>query len=178
MPKSKVSNSGLGQSHSYRRGNRLDVKTIIVLAAGGRREEDEGRPAAGQVRVTLHAALRVWHALSPDCFPSLELDDYTIVNAVKDVHYKRKTGRTEGTKKEICAESNLRRMRGILADYDCIAAFGVSAMTAVDAAGFEASCSGFHPSLQALNRTYKSSEKSAAARGADRVSQWANSVMA
>ncbi|MCP3060451.1 hypothetical protein LXT21_16850 [Myxococcus sp. K38C18041901] len=136
------------------------------------------RPAAGQTGVTLQLALRVWHVLDPVRFPSPNLDDYTLVNAVEAVHFRGKTGRTEGTEQEIRAEENLRRLRGVFAGYDCIVALGRSAMTAVEAAGFEALYSGNHPSLQALNRMYESSEKTPAERRADRVAQWARKVMA
>ncbi|NPD29679.1 hypothetical protein [Corallococcus exiguus] len=178
MPMQNDSGGGFEQSHAYRKGNLSYIKTIIVLAAGGWWEALAGRPAAGQTGVTLQIALQVWHALDPIRFPSLELDDYTIVNAVEDVHYKRKTGRTEGTQAEIRTERNLHRLRRILADYEYIAALGVSARTAVESAGFEASYAGCHPSMQALNRMYTSTEETAAARRVERVAQWARDVMA
>lgn len=178
MPGSMKSCCRYEQSHAYRKGNRPAIRTIIVLAAAGRLEEHARRPAAGQTGVTLKIALRAWNRLDPVRFPSLDLDDYTIVNAVEDVHYKRKTGRTEGTEAEICTERNLLRMRDILTSYDYIAAFGESARTAVEAAGFNASCSGSHPSMQSMNRRYKSLEKTAAARREDRISQWAKEVIA
>ncbi|MCK8503407.1 MULTISPECIES: hypothetical protein [Myxococcus] len=178
MSKSTESSPGNSQSHAFRLGNRPDILTILVLAAAGRLEELAGRPAAGQTGVTLRWAIRVWHMLDPVCFPSPNLDDYAMVNAVEAVHYRGKTGRTEGTEQEIRAEGNLRRLRGVLAGYDCIVALGQSAMTAVEAAGSEALYSGNHPSLQALNRMYVSSERTPVERRADRVAQWARTVMA
>jgi len=166
-------------SPAFRRGNDFNIKTIIVLSAPGQEEEKAGRPAAGQTGTTLQEAIEFWHNALPNEFPSKNLDDYTIVNAVEDVHYKAKTGRTEGTDKEVCDTDNMRRINAIIADAEYAVALGYKAQLAVSGSVFKGKAySGKHPSMNALNTTYNSQERTPQERGSDRIRQWATDVLA
>ena len=142
-------------SPAFRRGDDGSIKTIIVLSAPGQEEEKAGRPAAGQTGTTLQEAIEFWHNALPNEFPSKNLNDYTIVNAVEDIHYKAKTGRTEGTDKEVCDTDNIRRINAIIADAEYVVALGYKAQLTVSGSFFKGKTySGKHPSMNALNTKY------------------------
>lgn len=165
-------------SPAFRRGDDSNIKTIIILSAPGQEEEKAGRPAAGQTGTTLQEAIEFWHNALPNEFPSKKLDDYTIVNAVEDVHYKAKTGRTEGTDKEVCDTNNMRRINAIIADAEYVVALGYKAQLAVSGSVFKGKTySGKHPSMNALNTKYSSQKRTPQERGSDRIRQWANEVL-
>jgi hypothetical protein len=165
-------------SPAFRRGDDTNIKTIIVLSAPGQEEEKAGRPAAGQTGTTLQEAIEFWHNALPTEFPSKNLDDYTIVNAVEDVHYKAKTGRTEGTDTEVCDTDNMKRINAIIADTQYVVALGYKAQLAVSGSIFNGKIySGKHPSMNALNTQYSSQKLTPNERGSDRIRQWATDVL-
>ena len=165
-------------SPAFRRGDDINIKTIIVLSAPGQKEEKAGRPAAGQTGKTLQEAIEFWHNALPNEFPSKNLDDYTIVNAVEDVHYKAKTGRTEGTDTEVCDTDNMTRINAIIADAQYVVALGNKAQLAVSVSIFKRKTySGIHPSMNALNKQYSSQKRTPNERSSDRIKQWANDIL-
>ena len=164
-------------SPSYRKGNSAKVKTTIVLSAPGQEEEKAGRPAAGQTGKTLQMAIEEMHSNDPESFPSNNLDDYSIVNAVEDVHYKAKTGRTEGTDSKILEQENLDRINSILQDSKNVVALGEKAQLAVKNSSFSGNTfEAEHPSMQALNKKYKSNGSTPSERHKDRVNQWTRDI--
>lgn len=165
-------------SPAFRQGDCPNVKTTIILSAPGRAEEKASRPAAGGTGKTLQKAIEIFHEKSPDTFPSKNLDDYTIVNAVGEVHYKGKTGRTEGSNKEICDIENIERLVGIISGSACVVVLGDKAQLAILETGFNGVIYfGGHPSMQALNRKYSSDKQTSYERSSDRIGQWANDVL-
>lgn len=165
-------------SPAFRRGDDSNIKTVIVLSAPGQVEEEAGRPAAGQTGTTLQEAIEFWHSALPNEFPSKNLDDYTIVNAVEDIHYKAKTGRTEGTDKEVCDVNNMRRINEIIADAEYLVTLGYKAQLAVSGSVFKGkNYSGKHPSMNVLNTQYSSQKRTPNERSSDRIRQWANDVL-
>ena len=166
-------------SPAFRQGDDANIKTIIVLSAPGQEEEKAGRPAAGQTGTTLQEAIEFWHNALPNEFPSKNLDDYTIVNTVEDVHYKAKTGRTEGTDTEVCDTDNMKRINAIIADAQYVVALGYKAQLAVSGSIFKGKTySGKHPSMNALNTQYSSQKQTPQERSTDRIKQWASDVLA
>tara|TARA_R110002167_G_scaffold61728_2_gene174320 strand:- start:806 stop:1567 length:762 start_codon:yes stop_codon:yes gene_type:complete len=158
---------------AFRNGDDPKIKTAIILSAPGQVEERVGRPAAGQTGKTLQTAINKLNQSNPKDFPSNNLDDYTILNAVEDVHYKAKTGRTEGKDNEILDPSNMKRINAILTEADNVVALGEKAQLAVNKSSFNGNIfKGKHPSMQALNKKYKSDKQTPSERSQDRVEQW------
>lgn len=164
-------------SPAYRLGD-AQLRTAIVLSAPGRAEWIAQRPAAGQTGITLTSALSEFHRAEPGIFPSLCLDDYTLVNAWGRVEYKARTGRTEATKAEILGAANICRVAQYLRHMDAIVALGDKAQLAVDKAWPAGTIfTGGHPSLQRLNRAYGSCADTPGTRRTDRTHQWARCVL-
>jgi len=163
---------------AFRKGDRDDIKTTIILSAPGRCEEIANRPAAGQTGITLQTAINVLHEECPSIFPSNKLDDYSILNAVEDVHYKSKTGRTEGSTSEVCNLKNLERISEALKDSATVVALGDMAKLAVDGSNFSGVIlKGSHPSMQSLNTTYDSQKDNPSDRSRDRIGRWAKDML-
>jgi hypothetical protein len=164
---------------AFRKGDREDIKTTIILSAPGQCEEIANRPAAGQTGKTLQSAISILHEKCPSKFPTNQLDDYTILNAVEDVHYKGKTGRTEGTKNEVCNLKNLERINGALKDSEVVVALGEMAHLAVDSSSFSGVIlKSSHPSRQSLNKTYDSHKDNPSDRNKDRINSWTMHMLA
>lgn len=175
--KSKPRSTSNNTTAAYRKGDKKDNKTTIVLSAPGQAEEKAGRPAAGQTGKTLQTAIKKMHQKDPSRFPSERLDDYTIVNAVEDVHYRSKTGRTEGKESEIINSKNMERINSLLNGSENIVALGDKAQLAVEKSNAKATVfKGNHPSMQALNKKYKSNKNNASERNEDRVTSWVNDL--
>lgn len=178
--KSKTESSNLMKdqtSPAFRPGSPHN-KTTIILSAPGQCEETAGRPAAGQTGKTLQSAMNEWHKKDPEKFPSSNLDDYTIVNAVADVHYKGKTGRTEGSEQEIRNPKNVERLKKALNNSDTVVALGEKAQLAAHVAEFNGKTySSGHPSMQSLNKRYKSDANTPTDRSSERIKQWAGDVL-
>ena len=162
---------------AFRQGNDKSIKTIIVLSAPGQKEEKLGRPAAGETGKTLQYAIEILHKENSKIFPSPKLDDYTIMNAIETVHYNLKTGRTEGTVKEIIDSKNMNRINTILQDYHTVVALGDKAQTAMKHSSFNGkTLMSNHPSKQSLNIQYKSSKATPEKRNIDRIIQWTRTI--
>jgi len=162
---------------AFREGNDASIKTVILLSAPGQVEAKLGRPAAGETGKTLQYAIENLHKKNPQVFPSNKLDDYTIMNAVETVHYKSKTGRTEGTTDDIINLQNMNRINSILKDYDHVVALGDKANLAIKNSKFNGKIlSSNHPSKQSLNKQYKSSKATPKDRNIDRIKQWTDSI--
>lgn len=158
---------------AFRQGDDPSIKTVILLSAPGKFEAKAGRPAAGETGKTLQSVIEKLHAKDPKAFPSSRLDDYTIANADETIHYQAKTGRTEATKKEIIESNNMERINNILKDNSTVIAFGNNALHAVKNSNFNGkSLTAPHPSMQSLNRLYKSDKETPSERNMDRISQW------
>ena len=159
---------------AFRKGNRTDIKTAIVLSAPGQCEENANRPAAGQTGKTLQSAINIWHEQSPSEFKSKKLDDYTIINSVEEVFYKKKNMRTEASEKEVCDAINIERVSNLLAYSETVVALGINAQLAVDSSNFEGVIyKSSHPSMQALNKGYTSHKSKSSDRNIDRIEKWA-----
>ena len=162
---------------AYRRGD-ADFRTAFVLSAPGRREYEMQRPAAGETGTTINKGLQTFHGAEPCMFPSLALDDYTRLNAWDRVEYIACTRRTEATDEEISHADNICRVARLLRNMDVVVAFGVKAQLVVCRAWSTGTLfTGDHPSLQRLNRIYRSDAATRAARREDRTSQWARAVL-
>ncbi len=165
-------------SPAYRPGDNPAVRTTIVLSAPGNAEARAGRPAAGQTGKNLQLAIEELSRRNPQRFPSDKLDDYTLINAVPAIHSANTTGRTEGRDDEIKKPENIRRLQKVINGADCVVALGKKAETAVTAAGYNGPVfKSLHPSMQAINRQYKSKKKTPKARNRDRIQQWARDVL-
>lgn len=153
-------------------------KTAIILSAPGSAEEKAGRPASGQTGKTLNKFLEQAHKKDPKRFPSTKKDDYTIVNASDEVHYKKKTGRTEAKDKDILDKANVGRVSKAIKTKDTVVALGGKAgkVAAKAAAGKEV-LKGDHPSMQSMNRQYKSSKTTPKARAEERVKKYTEDVL-
>ena len=164
-------------SAAFRRGD-AEIRTAFVLSAPGRAEYEAKRPAAGQTGNTLKTALEVFHCAEPGIFPSLRLDDYTLVNAWGEVEYKARRKRTEAKDAEILGAANLCRLGLCLQNMDAIVALGDKAKLAVTKAWSAGTLfTGDHPSLQRLNRAYFSCAATPTERRKHRTLQWAGCVM-
>jgi hypothetical protein len=163
---------------AFRKGDCKDIKTTIILSAPGQCEEKANRPAAGQTGTTLQTAMNFWHEECPSKFPSNKLDDYSIINAVEDVHYKKKTGRTEGLISEVRDLKNLKRISEALKGSETVVALGEMAKLAVDSSSFSGvTLKGSHPSMQSLNKTYDSQKDNPSDRSRDRIDRWAKDIL-
>jgi len=162
-------------SPSYQHG-RDDIKTAIVLSAPGSHEERAGRPAAGQTGRTLNRTLKALHEADPKRFPSASKDDYRIVNASDEIHYKRKTGRTEARGSSLDAPANKARLRDSLKGKSTIVALGSKAQATLASAGVKATHTGSHPSMQNINRNYAAKGRTGAERSEERISKFAAEV--
>lgn len=172
-----ISRSEIKVSPAYRKGDSEKIKTTIVLSAPGQEEEKASRPAAGQTGTTLQMAIDILHLKDSSIFPSKNLDDYTIVNAVEKIHYKKKTGRTEGTNLEILEQENLERISNVLSNSENVLALGDKAQLAVESSNFSGNIlKAKHPSMQALNKKYKSDKDSPPERYKERVKKWTNEI--
>lgn len=166
----------IAESPAYQHG-KADTRTGIVLSAPGQAEEKAGRPAAGQTGKTLNKTLAALHKADPKRFPSKDKDDYRIVNAVPDVHYKGATGRTEGTSAEIRERKNQARMKKSLEGMDTVVALGNKAQEAVHGSGFDGTVlKGSHPSMQNINRNYQAEGATAAERSEKRIDAYAKEI--
>ncbi|MXW92373.1 MAG: hypothetical protein F4114_09050 [Rhodospirillaceae bacterium] len=164
-------------SPAFRLGN-AQLRTAFVLSAPGKAECKAQRPAAGQTGITLTSALSTFHGAEPGIFPSLCLDDYTLVNAWDKVEYKARTGRTEATNAEILGVANICRLAQCFQYMDAIVALGDKAQLAVDTAWPAGTIfTGDHPSLQRLNRAYRSCANAPSKRRIGRTRQWAICVL-
>ena len=164
-------------SPAFRRGD-ASIRTAFVLSAPGRAEYEAKRPAAGQTGKTLNTALEVFHRAEPGVFPSLRLDDYTLVNAWGEVEYKARRNRTEAKDAEILAAANICRLVRCLEGMDAVVALGDKAQLAVARACSAGTLfTGDHPSLQRLNRAYFSCAATPGERRKDRTLQWAGCVL-
>ncbi len=162
---------------AFRQGDNDSIKTIILLSAPGQVEAKLGRPAAGETGKTLQHVIKKLHMKDPKTFPSDKLDDYTIMNAVEQVHYKSGTGRTEGTVNEIIDSQNINRINGILKDYKSVVALGDKAQVAIKNSNFDGKVlSSNHPSKQSLNKQYLSDKTTPKDRNIDRISQWTDTI--
>jgi len=163
---------------AYRQGDAHGIKTIFLLSAPGKIEENMGRPAAGETGKTLDIALEILHKKDLDAFPSLNLDDYTIANAVEDIHYKAKTGRTEGNEKEITNPKNMARINRIFENTKTIVALGDKAKLAVKYSKYNKKLlTADHPSLVSLNSKFKCNKRTPKERRVDRTYQWAENII-
>lgn len=163
---------------AYRKGDVSGIKTIFLLSAPGKVEENAGRPAAGETGKTLEMALEILHKKDADAFPSLRLDDYTIANAVEEIHYKAKSGRTEGNEKEITDPKNMARINNILENSQTVIALGDKAHLAVKTSNYKKRLlTANHPSLVSLNSKYKSNKKLPRERRIDRICQWVDDLI-
>jgi len=117
------------------------------------------------------------HAKDPIAFPSPNLDDYPITNAVETVRYMSKTGDTEGTDQEVCNANNINRIKKELGDSQNILALGKKAQLAVSQSDFNGKVlKANHPSMVALNRKYKSDKATSSERSKDRIKQWSETI--
>jgi len=162
---------------AFRKGDSTKVKTTIILSAPGQEEEKAGRPAAGQTGKNLQSVIETMHAKDPIAFPSPNLDDYPITNAVETVRYMSKTGDTEGTDEEVCDTNNINRIKKELGDSQNILALGEKAQLAASQSGFDGKVlKANHPSMVALNRKYKSDKATPSERSKDRIKQWSETI--
>ena len=169
----KSSKNGNRTTPAFREGNKKSNKTVIVLSAPGQAEKKARRPAAGQTGKTLQKAVEKLNKKCPDEFAYKMLDDYTIINASEKVEYKKKTGRTESSNNEIKSKENIKRIDSVLSKADTVMALGNKAKMAVSETKFKGNIiEGEHPSMQALNRKYKSDKTSSKERSDDRTGQW------
>ncbi|HYE01025.1 MAG TPA: uracil-DNA glycosylase family protein [Alphaproteobacteria bacterium] len=104
--------SGIQKVH-YNEG-RPDIPAAFLLSAPGSKEQLHGRPAAGTTGNNLDIVIGHLHAARPALFPSARRYDYTITNAVDQVHFAAATGRTEATDDEIRDPANMARLRAEL----------------------------------------------------------------
>ena len=163
---------------AYRQGDDLSIRTIILLSAPGSKEEEANRPAAGETGKTLQTSLEILHEKDAGNFPSSRLNDYTIANAVEEIHYMNKTGRTEGTDEEVREPENIERIKSIIKYSKVVVALGDKSYLAIKSANYEGIVyKAKHPSLQSLNRYYKSDKGSPNRRKKDRISQWVDDLM-
>ena len=164
---------------AYRRGT-LGNGTAILLSAPGKVEYERGRPAAGQTGKSLELALSELHRADPRLFPSLKPEHYTTINVWDKPEYMSKTGRTEATDRELLSPRNLTRVRQLLLDEDIetTVALGDKPKRVLACIGFSGTrLSGDHPSLQRLNRKYRSKAPTPDARRKDRAQQWAQDIL-
>ena len=87
-------------------------KVLLVGACPGRDEEVCGRPFAGQAGRNLAIMLQRLHALRPDIFPSVRLDDYSLINAHSLPRYlghEGYDGRPQPLKQDVLTEENRAR---------------------------------------------------------------------
>jgi hypothetical protein len=114
------------------------------------------------------------HAADPDRFPYPVTDDYRILNAVREVHFQARSGRSEGTSADVRDPENLRRVGEQLAGMGTVLAIGRLAELAVRESQFPGvvlqNC---HLSLRSLNMKYSSRRTSPAERTRDRLEQYA-----
>lgn len=163
---------------AYRQGDFPGIKTIFLLSAPGKMEDNAGRPAAGETGKTLEIALEILHKKDAHAFPSVKLDDYTIANAVEEIHYKAKTGRTEGNEKEITVPRNMARINKILENSHTVIALGEKAQLAVKKSTYKKQLlTANHPSLVSLNSKYKSDKRLPKERRIDRTRQWVEDLI-
>lgn len=148
--------------------------TILVLAAPGRREAVEGRPAAGQTGRNLEALLAHLNALRPEDFPSTSRLDYTIVNSVEAVMFG---ARSLPYRSEIASDVNVTRLIRQLAGGRIIVAFGDCAIAATRAAGREPVFCAPHPGLQAINPLFEGIEGDKQERYAERIRRLAELLL-
>lgn len=161
---------------AHRRGDDPRIQTAFMASCPGRRERLAGRPLAGASGRNLRAALAsLRERFGPDWFPSPVLEDYTLTNAWGRVEYPELTGRSEATPAEVLAEENVAAVRARTADAGVtrIVALGDRAQRVARSVGALAVIAGPHPSLQHVNRRYRSDRASAEQRTLHRLEQWA-----
>lgn len=178
VSQNKSGNKLKNTSAAYRKGNCETIKTAILLSAPGEVEEKTGRPAAGRTGTTLQKALKHLNVHCGSDFPSPNLDDYTIINSVEKVHYKKKTGSTEGKDSEVREPNNIARLQSLLSETNCVLALGDKAQLAISECGFSGKVyQAPHPSAQALNKCYQSKKETPSERNFDRIFQWAGDIL-
>ena len=90
-------------------------EVVLVGACPGRDEEEMGRPFAGQAGGNLSVMLQRLVVYQPDVFPSVQLDDYSMINAHSLPRYRGREGydgRTQPRKGEVLAQENRERFVG------------------------------------------------------------------
>lgn len=118
------------------------------------------------------------HAADPKKFPTATKADARILNASEQTHYKALTGRTEAKSTDNLSPSNLARVSKQLEGQDVAVALGRKAAEAVRASGFEGRVVEHpHPSMQNINRNYKSDAATPEARAKDRLNQYTNDLI-
>jgi hypothetical protein len=161
-------------------------KVAIVVSAGGRPEERDGHPLAGQSRKPVKKLLEKAHDKDPKKFPSKDLNDVRIINVSKEVHYKKKTGDTEGRDSDNLSPANLKRVGAKLRGMETVIPLGNKPQKVVQAIvtknkSIPEVLPGRHPSAQSLNNPktggYKSNKKTASERAEDRMDQFADDVL-
>jgi hypothetical protein len=94
------------------------------------------------------------------------------------VHYKKKTGRTEAKDRDVLSKDNVRRVAKAVKTKDTVVALGDKAgkITSKAAAGKDV-LKGDHPSMQSMNRQYKSNKATPKERAEDRVNKYTDDVL-
>lgn len=161
-----------GDSIWFQRG-KPGVRTAFLLSAPGRLEKKHGHPAAGETGKTLDQLLVHLRRAYPRHFPFQSRRDYRVSNAVTTVLYRRATRRTEADRSKVAEATNLERLRAELEGIDFIVALGSRAGWALEDLGLEWGLAGVHPSLQKLNRAYRSLAGTPIARRLERVKLYA-----
>ncbi len=158
-------------------------KVAIVLSAPGSTEEQAGHPLAGKSRLPVEKLIKKGHDTYPKRFPSANLNDLRIINVSKDVHYKKKTGDTEGLDRDNLSLNNLKRVSEKLLGMETIIPLGNKAQNVIN----KIECPnkvilpGRHPSNQSLNNTktggYKSDKETVVERVEDRIEQFSDAIL-
>lgn len=159
------------------------ARVAFLFSAPGRLEEAKGAPVAGVTGANLNAALAWLREQEPALFPSADRYDYRVTNAFAEVLYEGKHGRTEATRAEVLAPSNVQRVLEELKGVEAVVLCGGKACLirpALEAAGLavvEACHCGnrglvgkyrtSHPELSALASSKDRSRKRAELWGAD-----------
>ncbi|MEG8049018.1 hypothetical protein QP178_03620 [Sphingomonas aurantiaca] len=152
--------------------------TALILAAPGRVELAESRPAAGQTGRNLDRILVHLHRWRPDVFPSQSRLDYVIVNSVSTVLYRAKNGRGMPTDAEVRDMANVGRLRLLLpSDLRHLVAFSDPAATAVGLVGREPVFRAPHPGLQLINRRYFATGATGKLRAEERCRLFARDML-
>lgn len=98
----------------YRLGDH-HPQIAIIGSCPGMREEEQDRPFVGPAGANLAVMVSIINGISPAKFPSVNRDDYTLLNAHSQPRYnvrgQRPRVRTEPTRNEVLEEANIARLR-------------------------------------------------------------------
>lgn len=158
----------------YRRGNQ-HPGIAIVGACPGAREETENRPFIGPAGANLAMMVSIINGISPAKFPSVNRDDYTLLNAHPLPRYADRAGydgNTEPSQAEVMNEKNIARLAKQLG-HTAVSRVLLAGLTpqwltqtiVADFAGTEIFWCG-HPSFTAWNTRYVGQ------RQADKLRNW------